>query len=83
MYQNQWQLEPLRWVKGRHSLSFGGNVADSAQCRQQQYNSDIIASPVSVTSLEGAFAPHFIDAFVRLETALTIRRPLGRMSTTI
>jgi len=56
MYQNQWQLSStLRWVKGRHSLSFGGNVAPTQlNVVNNNTNSDIIAFSSFVNFVEGA-----------------------------
>jgi hypothetical protein len=55
MYQNQWELATtLHWVKGRHSLSFGGNW-DYAQLNiiNNNTNSDIIAFTSFATFVEG------------------------------
>jgi hypothetical protein len=73
MYQNQWEYATtLRWVKGRHSLSFGANL-DQTQLNiiNNNTNSDIIAFSSFTNFLEGV---------VRTGTNSTcvyrIRRPL-------
>jgi hypothetical protein len=55
MFQNQWEYaSTLRWVKGRHSLSFGANV-DLTQLNiiNNNTNSDIIAFTSFTNFLEG------------------------------
>jgi hypothetical protein len=55
MYQNQWQFSTtLRWVKGRHSISFGGNVAPAQlNIVNNNTNSDIVAFSSFVNFVEG------------------------------
>jgi Carboxypeptidase regulatory-like domain len=55
MFQNQFEYATtLRWVKGRHSLSFGGNV-EQAQLNvvNNNTNSDIVAFSSFVNFVEG------------------------------
>ena len=73
MFQNQWEYaSTLRWVKGRHSLSFGANL-DHTQLNiiNNNTNSDII----DFTSFT-----NFVEGMVRTGTHSTafhrLRRPL-------
>ncbi len=56
MFQNQWEYaSTVRWVKGRHALSFGGNW-DHAQLNivNNNTNSDIISFTSFATFVEGS-----------------------------
>jgi hypothetical protein len=56
MFQNQWEYATiLRWVKGRHSLSFGANW-DASQLNivNNNTNSDVIAFTSFANFVEGA-----------------------------
>jgi hypothetical protein len=79
MYQNQWEYATtLRWVLGRHSLSFGANL-DQAQLNivNNNTNSDIIAFSSFANFLEGnvrtgTYSTAFIgsaDRYYRSNTA--------------